>query len=167
MFSALFCISHSPNTVYLSIFFFHSSKIFNNLSLPFHFWTVFDANVYCPEILSLVMVLILTSGSSPYLQTQWSHPVAKISIWRLESGNCRCGCFSHVLSRTQWALQCLCHMLFQSLVLILLLNSFILGLLHYFWGNTNIFFFLANSFPPEARALSVSTSIWHFLSPFI
>lgn len=88
----------------------------------------------------LVTALILTSGPSPYLQTQWYHPVARISIWRLQSGNCRCGRFSHVLLRTQWALQCLCHVLFQSLVLTLLLISFILGLLHYFWGNTNIFF---------------------------
>ena len=79
----------------------------------------------------IVMVLSLTSGPSPYLQTQWYHPVAEISIWRLQSGNCPCGCFSHVRSRTQWALQCLCHVLFQSLVLILLLNSFVLVVLGY------------------------------------
>ena len=52
IFFCLILFSHSPNAVYLSVFFFHSSKIFNNLSPPFHFWTVFDANVYCPEILS-------------------------------------------------------------------------------------------------------------------
>lgn len=36
--------------LFISIVFPHSSKIFNILRPPFHFWTIFDANLYCPEI---------------------------------------------------------------------------------------------------------------------
>lgn len=142
-----------------------SSKIFNVLRLSFHFWTIFDANAYFQEI------PLSCNGPPSSLRTLSLLPKilasssCKISIQRLQSGSCCLRCFPCVLSGIQWAPQGLCYGLLLNLVFILLSNSLVLGLLYYFWGNTNVSF--CNLFSLEARLHSVSTSIWHCLSPFI
>lgn len=110
--------------------------------------------------LYVVMVPTVTSGPSPYLQTHWLHPDASISIRRL-----RVGAAAKVLPkcalRDPVSTTGLCCVLLRNLVFILLLNSLVLGLLHYFWGNQTSL--SATSFPSEARPHSVSTFIWHLV----